>query len=175
MRGCQKSTPATPNSAGPEKKKKDPNAPKGALSAYMCFCRSTRPELKRDHPDMSSKELISLMGTKWKSLGGCSRLLLSVCFLLQTDHHLHTPADTEKEPWNQEAAQDRGRYEREMQQYKGTAAASKVLTNMLPNSLSSVHLTFWSPGKWGYCPEKRKTRKAQTPRAEKGKQTSEGQ
>ncbi|KAG2150330.1 uncharacterized protein EDB93DRAFT_1142864 [Suillus bovinus] len=51
-----------------EKKAKDPNAPKGPASAYILFQNDIRSAYKKEHPDMSHKELLRLIGDQWKTL-----------------------------------------------------------------------------------------------------------
>jgi hypothetical protein len=49
--------------------KKDPNAPKKALSAYMLWLNETRDEIKKEHPGISVTELSKKAGVLWKALG----------------------------------------------------------------------------------------------------------
>ena len=49
--------------------KKDPNAPKKALSAYMLWLNETREEIKKEHPGISVTELSKKAGVLWKALG----------------------------------------------------------------------------------------------------------
>lgn len=51
-----------------EKRIKDPNAPKGPASAYILFQNDIRSAYKKEHPDMSNKELLRLIGDQWKTL-----------------------------------------------------------------------------------------------------------
>ncbi|KAG0695778.1 hypothetical protein DFH29DRAFT_954035 [Suillus ampliporus] len=51
-----------------EKRIKDPNAPKGPASAYILFQNDIRSAYKKEHPDMSNKELLRLIGDQWKGL-----------------------------------------------------------------------------------------------------------
>lgn len=51
-----------------EKRVKDPNAPKGPASAYILFQNDIRSAYKKEHPDMSNKELLRLIGDQWKAL-----------------------------------------------------------------------------------------------------------
>ena len=48
--------------------KKDPNAPKKALSAYMLWLNQTREEIKKDNPGISITELSKKAGVLWKAL-----------------------------------------------------------------------------------------------------------
>jgi hypothetical protein len=50
------------------RKKKDPKAPKGALSGYMFFCKDKRIELKEDQPELAPKEVLTEMGRMWGEL-----------------------------------------------------------------------------------------------------------
>ena len=45
---------------GKTKKKKDPNAPKGPMSSFMCFNVEIRPQLKKDNPDASFGDIVSV-------------------------------------------------------------------------------------------------------------------
>merc|ERR1711879_167123 len=47
------------------KKKKDPNAPKKALSAYMFFAQANRDKVKKEHPDATFGELGKYLGKLW--------------------------------------------------------------------------------------------------------------
>jgi hypothetical protein len=45
------------------------NAPKPAKSAYIYFCDSKRPELKKTSPDLTFGEVGKKLGEMWKELG----------------------------------------------------------------------------------------------------------
>jgi len=47
------------------RKKKDPNAPKRAMSAYMFFAQANRDKVKKDHPDASFGEMGKILGKMW--------------------------------------------------------------------------------------------------------------
>jgi len=83
--------------AAPPKKraKKDPNAPKRGLSAYMFFNQEARSKLKEENPDLSFGDLGKLVGQKYKEL---------------------TPE--EKSRLDEKAANDKLRYTRENEAYK---------------------------------------------------------
>jgi hypothetical protein len=49
-------------------KKKDPNAPKKVRNSYILFCSDTRAEIKEANPNMTSKEIISELGRRWREL-----------------------------------------------------------------------------------------------------------
>jgi HMG (high mobility group) box len=79
------------------RRKKDPNAPKGAISAYFFFCRKYRPIEKSKNPEITFTELGKNLGAMWKQL---------------------TPE--EREPFVQQAAADKERYDREKEEYDRT-------------------------------------------------------
>merc|ERR1711977_622587 len=86
---------ATKGAAKGAKGKKDPNAPKKPLSAYMFFSKDAREEVKSENPDVSFGQIGKLLGAKWASLG-----------------------DEEKSPYNEMASKDKERYEQEKAAYE---------------------------------------------------------
>lgn len=48
------------------RKKRDPNAPKVPLTAYMFFCRENREKVKELHPNFSFGEFGKELGRLWK-------------------------------------------------------------------------------------------------------------
>jgi hypothetical protein len=64
--------------------KKDPNAPKKALSAYMLWLNATREEIKKDNPGISIIELSKKAGVLWKAMED-----KTVCIVLQVKSGLH--------------------------------------------------------------------------------------
>ena len=84
------------------KAKKDPNAPKKSLTAFIFFSNAKRAEvtaeLKAANPDMKGvAEVGKKLGEMWKAM-----------------------SDADKEPYNKMAADDKERYNEEMEAYKGT-------------------------------------------------------
>jgi hypothetical protein len=58
-------------SAGKRFKKnqgKDTNAPKRPNTAYILFSNEIRPETKAANPRANQKEIVTLIGQKWKAL-----------------------------------------------------------------------------------------------------------
>ncbi|KAF7297226.1 hypothetical protein MIND_00955700 [Mycena indigotica] len=82
--------------------KKDPNAPKRALSAYMFFSQDWRERIKTENPDASFGEVGKLLGAKWKELD-----------------------DEEKQPYIEQAAKDKTRAEQEKEAYEGGGSGKK--------------------------------------------------
>ncbi|EPX74812.1 high-mobility group non-histone chromatin protein [Schizosaccharomyces octosporus yFS286] len=75
-------------------KKKDPNAPKRNMSAFMFFSIANREKVKTENPDASFGAIGSLLGKKWKELTGDKRA-----------------------PYEERAREDKDRYERERSDY----------------------------------------------------------
>ncbi|KAG0203785.1 Non-histone chromosomal protein 6 [Mortierella sp. GBA30] len=48
------------------KAKKDPNAPKNPMSAYLLFCEEWREKVKAQNPESSFGELGRLLGEQWR-------------------------------------------------------------------------------------------------------------
>ncbi|KAI0065598.1 HMG-box [Artomyces pyxidatus] len=82
-------------------KKKDKNAPKRALSAYMFFSQDWRERIKTENPDASFGEVGKLLGAKWKELD-----------------------DDEKKPYVEQAAKDKIRAENQKAEYDNKQAGS---------------------------------------------------
>jgi len=81
-----------------KKNKKDPNAPKRALSAFFCFCNEERAKVKAKNPGLSVGEIAKELGKRWE-----------VC--------------PNKSKFEEIAGKDKQRYEREMAAYKKSGAA----------------------------------------------------
>jgi hypothetical protein len=73
-----------------KKAKKDPNAPKGALSAFMIFSNETRPKIKSSEPELKLTEVSKKIGEMWKAL-----------------------TEAQKKPYVKKAEKDKERYEKE--------------------------------------------------------------
>lgn len=77
------------------KQKKDPNAPKRALSAFFWFCNDERGKVKSANPGYGIGDIAKELGRKWGETG-----------------------DTQKGKYEAMAEKDRARYEREMTAFK---------------------------------------------------------
>lgn len=82
------------------RRKKDPNAPKRALSAYMFFANETRDIVRSENPDVTFGQVGKILGEKWKAL-----------------------TSEEKVPYEAKAEADKKRYESEKELYNATRAA----------------------------------------------------
>ncbi|KAJ4350739.1 Non-histone chromosomal protein 6 [Ascochyta clinopodiicola] len=77
------------------KKKKDPNAPKRGLSAYMFFANEQRDKVREDNPGIKFGEVGKMLGEKWKAL-----------------------SEKQRTPYEAKAAADKKRYEEEKAAYQ---------------------------------------------------------
>lgn len=84
-----------------KKKKKDPNAPKRALSAFFWFCADERPKVRALRPDASVGDIAKELGLRWKVV----------------------TADMKKK-YETLASKDKQRYERENTAYKKKAGST---------------------------------------------------
>lgn len=77
-----------------EKKKKDPNAPKRGLSAYMFFANEQRENVRDENPGITFGQVGKVLGERWKALD-----------------------DKQRQPYEAKAAADKKRYEDEKATY----------------------------------------------------------
>lgn len=93
------------NNSSRSKPRKDPNAPKKAVSSYICYCNEQRPAVRQKNPNMPITEVAKLLGTMWKAL-----------------------SDKQKEKYAKLANQDKARYENEMKSYTPPEGSQDVQT-----------------------------------------------
>ncbi|KAH8089269.1 high mobility group box domain-containing protein [Filobasidium floriforme] len=87
---------------GGGKAKKDPNAPKRGLSAFMFYSTAQRENVKKNNPGISFGEIGKQLGQQWREMTA-----------------------QEKAPYEKQAAADKERAEREKKQYEGGVPAKK--------------------------------------------------
>jgi len=80
------------------KKKKDPNAPKRGLSAYMFFANEQRENVRAENPGIAFGQVGKVLGERWKAL-----------------------SDKQRTPYESKAAADKKRYEDEKAAYNNAA------------------------------------------------------
>ncbi|EEQ32729.1 Non-histone chromosomal protein 6 [Microsporum canis] len=90
----EKSTARKAKGRGVEKKKKDPNAPKRGLSAYMIFANEQRAAVREENPNITFGQVGKVLGERWKAL-----------------------SDKQRVPYEEKAATDKQRYEDEKAAY----------------------------------------------------------
>ncbi len=90
----------------PTKQKKDPNAPKKPMSAYMLFSNHIRATVKDDNPDLKFGDIARAVSEKYKKF-----------------------TDKDKAHWAVKAEEDKKRYKQEMAAYmkKKVAEATENL------------------------------------------------
>jgi len=85
-----------PTGGGKRKKaKKDPNAPKRNMSAYFLFSVHIRPTVKEENPEAAFGDIARIISAKYKAL-----------------------KDNERKIWDEKAAEDKERYQRDMEAYR---------------------------------------------------------
>ncbi|KAK7074319.1 High mobility group box 1 [Halocaridina rubra] len=98
--------PRTPRGSRKRRHRKDPNAPKRALSAFFWFSSDERPKIRAANPDMNVGEIAKQLGAAWG-----------------------TTAPEIKAKYEVMAENDKARYEREMKAFKeGNFGAKKLKT-----------------------------------------------
>ncbi|KAL1997815.1 hypothetical protein VTN02DRAFT_693 [Thermoascus thermophilus] len=90
----EKTTARKSKTRGVEKKKKDPNAPKRGLSAYMFFANEQRESVREENPGISFGQVGKVLGERWKAL-----------------------TDEQRRPYEEKALADKKRYEDEKASY----------------------------------------------------------
>ena len=125
-----------------DKKIKDPNKPKGKKSAYIIFCTKKREEAKKLlNPDAKATEVTSKLGQMWNELKNSKKTadkkVLQLC--------------------EQEAAEDKARYDEDMKDYvppsddeliasnsKGKGKGKKKSDPNAPKGKKSAYIFFCS-------------------------------
>jgi hypothetical protein len=87
------------------KKVKDPAAPKRARGSFVFFTFDTRPQIMKEYPGIKFVELGTIMGERWRAL-----------------------APDEKKKYEDMAAEDKIRFNNEMQKYMAAKAAAEPST-----------------------------------------------
>ena len=78
-----------------KKKKKDPNAPKRPMNAFFLYSNANRARIKEENPDAKFTEIPGIASAEFKSL-----------------------SDKEACRWQKAAAEDKARYQAEMEDYE---------------------------------------------------------
>ena len=100
----------------PSKKKvSDPNKPKKGNTAWIFFTNDMREKVKADNPDAKTTDLTKIMSPMWKAL---------------------SPED--KKPYEDKAKADKERYEKEMENYKGSDSDSDSDVEVKPKKSKKV-------------------------------------
>ncbi len=87
-----------------KKAKRDPNAPKKGLSAFMLFSRDKRVELKAAKPEVTFSEMGKLLGLAWKEL-----------------------SEKQRAVYTKKAEEDKLRYTSDLETYTSTSVTPSVV------------------------------------------------
>lgn len=93
------------NAGKGRKTTKDPNAPKRPSTAWIFYYKEQIQVMKKKNTDMSTKEICSALGAKWKKM-----------------------SDRQKKKYNDLAQKDRERYQREKDAYEAKNKATATAT-----------------------------------------------
>jgi len=94
------------NPSRPQKKVKDPNAPKQPLSAYFLFQNQERDKIKQANPNFSICEVAKELGKRWSEM-----------------------PQSEKQRYTQQAEEGRHKYDQDMAEYRGGGGANSNNSN----------------------------------------------
>merc|ERR1719384_1768197 len=84
--------------------RKDENAPKRSLSAYMLYAASIRAKVVKENPDMKITEVMKEQSAMWKAL-----------------------SDSDRQKWNDKAAAEKKKYDTKLARYMKTADYQKYV------------------------------------------------
>ncbi|KAJ2330908.1 High mobility group [Coemansia sp. RSA 2671] len=87
-----------------KKTKKDPDAPKHPMSAFLYYLTSERPRLAEHLSDMSIGQQTKIIAKQWKTLD-----------------------ESDRAPWEKLAKHDKDRYARERREYHGEDRHTKAV------------------------------------------------
>merc|ERR1719273_2467512 len=142
--------------------RKDENAPKRTLSAYMLYSASVRKQITKENPDMSAVEVMQEQSAMWKALG-----------------------DSDRKKWVDKAAAEKKKYDAKLARYMKTAdyqkyfeekKAYKAEMKEKRNKLMGIKKRARTPTKAKDAPKspskKKVKRRSRTPKASKSKSRS---
>jgi len=87
-----------------KRQKKDPNAPKKALSAFFFFSNENRPRVQTEHPEWKVGQIAQELGKFWKAL-----------------------SDEERGIYERKAAEDKARYDEDMRNYRASGNSVSLM------------------------------------------------
>lgn len=77
-----------------ERKARDPNAPKKAMTGYICYSKQRRSSAKEAYPNLKPRELTAKMAQEWNAM-----------------------SDAEKAPYNEQSNLDKARWKAQKESY----------------------------------------------------------
>merc|ERR1719273_992306 len=142
--------------------RKDENAPKRSLSAYMLYAGSVRAKIVKENPDMAVTEVMKEQSVWWKALG-----------------------DADRQKWVDKAAAEKKKYDTKLARYMKTADyqkyveerdAYKAAMKEKRNKLMGIKKRARTPTKVQKSPSKKKAkrsaRRSRTPKSSKSRSVS---
>ena len=81
--------------SGKRRRRKDPNAPKQPLTAYVIFSNEVRDQVINENPDANFGEIGKIIGAKWRAL-----------------------VSEDRKPYEERANSERDRYNRDLEEYR---------------------------------------------------------
>lgn len=102
----KESSPPKATEEKTKKEKKDPNAPKRNGNAYMFYSNANRSKVRAENPNLQYNEITKLLSEKFKALTA-----------------------EERAPWDQNAAADKERYQKEMAEYSSTKTSAAAVSS----------------------------------------------
>ena len=106
------------------KKNKDSTHPKRPTNSYMLFSTQTRQKIKDKNPELKATEISVKLGEMWKTM-----------------------TDKKKKPFEEQAKQDKQRYEEEMKNYtpesSDSDSKSKKIKETKPKKRTSTAFELW--------------------------------
>jgi len=145
--------------------RKDENAPKRTLSAYMLYSASVRKQITKENPDISAVEVVQEQSAMWKALG-----------------------DSDRKKWVDKAGAEKKKYDAKLARYMKTADyqkhfeeknAYKAEMKEKRNKLMGIKKRARTPTKAKSAPKspskkkaKRSSRRSRTPKASKSRSVS---
>jgi len=142
--------------------RKDENAPKRSLSAYMLYAGSVRKQIVKENPDIAVSEVMGEQSVMWKALG-----------------------NSERQKWVDKAAAEKKKYDTKLARYMKTADYQKYVEERdaykgemkeKRNKLMGVKKRARTPTKVQKSPSKKKAkrspRRSRTPKSSKSRSVS---
>ena len=117
------------------KKRRDPDAPKRSVSAYVFFGHSERPKIQEENPDIEFKDVGRKLGERWRNLAADERAKFEVLAQKDRDRYAKEMAayNEEKERKAQEALSKQAALDAEATAAAATASAAAMTTGSVAN------------------------------------------
>ena len=117
------------------KKRRDPDAPKRSVSAYVFFGHSERPKIQEENPEIEFKDVGRKLGERWRNLAADEKEKFEVLAQKDRDRYAKEMAayNEEKERKAQEALSKQAALDAEATAAAATASAPAMTTGSVSN------------------------------------------